>query len=136
MLRHLIKTIVCTALLLSSTAFAATTNNTSSITDPNKTMTVDHTQKQFTITLASTPSTGFSWLLDSCDFNMITPIKHEYISSPQSTPGASGVESWTFKIQSKNIAGPQLAHIHFIYARMWDVNNTTIKKADFTVVLY
>lgn len=136
MLRHLIKTIVYTALLLSSPVFAATSNTIPSITDPNKTILVDQKNKQFTITLASTPSTGFSWLLESYNSNLLQLTAHQYVAPNKNKPGASGVESWTFKIQSRNIAGPQLAHIHFIYARMWDVNNTTIKNTDFTIALY
>ncbi|MES2203820.1 MAG: protease inhibitor I42 family protein [Pseudomonadota bacterium] len=137
--RRLSKIISCVLLSLSTLTFAATTNkaqNSQQITDPNKTILVNQMNNQFTITLASTPSTGYSWLLESYNPNFIKLVEHEYVAPIKNMPGTSGVENWTFEVQLKQIAGPQLTQINFVNARMWDVNNTTAKKTNFTIVLY
>lgn len=136
MSRQFISKILFASILLSSATFASTNKSTVSISDPQKTIMVDQISKQFTLTLPSTPSTGFSWLLQSYDPHFVKLIKHNYVAPANEIPGASGVEHWTFEIAMDEIAGPQLTQINFIYARMWDVNHTLSKKADFTVVLY
>lgn len=129
-MRHLIKIMFYIFLSLSPLTFAA-------ITDPAKTIMVGQEESLFTITLASNPSTGFTWLLESYDSNLLKVVKHEYVApdNKNNKVGTAGVENWTFTAKSK-IPGPQVTKITLIHARPWDVNNTTAKKADFTVVLY
>ena len=137
MSHHITKIVVCASFLLSSLAFAATTPDViQEVSNPNKTILVNQINKQFTITLASTPSTGYSWILESYNPNFIKLVEHEYVAPTKTMPGASGVENWTFETQLEDVAGPQLTEVHFINARMWEANKTAAKKADFTVVLY
>lgn len=135
-LRDLTKIVIGIFLILSTSTFAATTQESQPTSDPTKTIMVDQISKQFTLSLPSTPSTGYSWLLKSYNPDFIKLIKHEYVASTQGMPGASGVENWTFKIALEEVAGPQLTKIDFIYARMWEANQPSNKKANFTVVLY
>ena len=131
MLHHLSKLLICTSLLLSSFTFAAT------ITDPAKTLSVGQEESLFTITLASNPSTGFVWLLESYDSTLLKLVKHDYVApdNKKNRVGTTGVENWTFTEKSK-IPGPQVTKITLINARPWDINNTTHEKTAFTVVLY
>ncbi len=134
--RHLSKITFCTLLSLSTLTFAATTTNAPEISNPNNTILVDQINNQFTITLAATPSTGYSWLLESYNPNFVKLVKHAYVAPTKVAPGESGVENWTFQVQLEDVAGPQLTQINFVKARMWDVKKTTTKKTAFTVVLY
>jgi len=136
MLRRFVKITLCFSIAFSALTFASTPKNAQPITDPTKTILVDQISKQFTITLPSTPSTGFSWLLESYDPNFVKLIKHTYVAPTQAMPGASGVENWTFEVELDEVAGPQLTRIQFINARMWEANQPSNKKANFTVVLY
>ena len=127
-MRALVKIMMSGLLVWSSFAIA--------ITDPGKTIMVDHKDKQFVVTLASTPSTGFSWLLENYDIDKVKLVKHEYIAPVKSMPGKSGVEEWTFAISPEITVGPQLTKIGLINARLWDVSNTMNKETTFTVVIY
>lgn len=133
--RHFKKTVCYILLLLSSYTFAAKT--TSQITNPDKTIATSQKKPSFTITLAATPSTGFSWLLESYDLNLLTLVKHEYVApgNPNNKVGITGVENWTFTTKPNVIIGPQVTRITLINARPWDVNNTTHEKATFTIVM-
>lgn len=134
-MHHPIKTLFFTALLFNAFANAATIDATPTMTNPNKTIMVDQKDQTFTITMASTPSTGFTWLLNAYNPNFLTLTKHQYVASSKNMPGASGVENWTFSVNPAIIAGPQVTKITMINARMWDVDNTTSKETTFTVVI-
>ncbi len=121
--------------LLTSSLSIATPNDAPSISNPEKTIIVDQKNREFTITLTSTPSTGFSWLLESYDINFVKLIKHNYSAPTETALGAAGAEHWTFAIAPEIVAGPQVTKVSLIQARMWDVKNTTSKKTVFTVVI-
>lgn len=127
-MRTFIKFLMYASLTLDSLAMA--------VTDSGKTIMVDHKDKQFVISLASTPSTGFSWLLDSYDLNKIKLVEHRYIAPAKSMPGKSGTEDWVFAVNPAITAGPQVIKIGLIHARMWDVENTMSKNLIFTIVIY
>ncbi|MBP9726369.1 MAG: protease inhibitor I42 family protein [Gammaproteobacteria bacterium] len=134
-MQNIIKLFLFACLLSSSLSIAAISTDAPSVTNPEKTIIVDKENQEFTIILASTPSTGFSWLLESYDINLVKPIKHDYNAPAKTALGAAGVERWVFAASPEIIAGPQVTTITLIQARMWDIKNTTSKKSVFTVVI-
>ena len=92
--------------------------------------------REVSFTLASNPSTGFIWLLESYDSHLLKLVKHDYAApdNKKNRVGTTGVENWTFTAKSK-IPGPQVTKITLINARPWDVNHTTHEKTTFTVVV-
>ena len=133
-MRHLIKTLFFSTIFFSSLAIATKMNITPTVTSHARTIMVDQDERTFTITLASTPSTGFTWLLSAYNTDLLILTKHQYIPPSKNMPGASGVENWTFTVNPGIIAGPQMTKITLINARMWDVNNTNASTT-FTVVI-
>lgn len=125
-MKQLFKMIACVCLF--STAHA-------DISNPQKTILVTKESSEFTITLASNPSTGFVWLLESYDPHLLKVKKHDYVAPvTKNKVGVSGVETWEFAAR-KDVIGPRVTKITLIHARPWEVDTTTTDKEIFTVVL-
>jgi inhibitor of cysteine peptidase len=125
--------------LFLNTAYAVPTlTNMQTANNPQKSIVVENTNPQFSITLASNPTTGYSWLLDSYDNNLIQVDKHDFTrpSSNNKIVGAGGFETWTFTAKSAAFTVPQATNISFIYVRPWEAANHNEHKVVFTVVTH
>jgi len=122
--------------LLVSTGYAAVNAATANVfSDPAKSIMVEKSNPQFTITLASNPTTGYSWYLVKYDKALISLVKHEYQPPEHNMPGAGGKEIWTFKINDTGFAAPQISKIDLLYARPWNLKDNS-KQLEFTVVTH
>ena len=87
--------------------------------------------QEFTISLTSNPTTGYSWgLNDLYDKNVVKAIGNEFKAPNSAAMGASGKELWTFKGNEKGST-----KLVFTYARSWENDPTqeTIKTFNVTV---
>lgn len=72
---------------------------------------------QFSISLASNPTTGYSWFIQSYDKAYLQLSSHAYLPPQNHRIGAGGLEIWRFKIINPAL---QKTVIHFQYARSWN----------------
>ncbi|MGD8373959.1 MAG: protease inhibitor I42 family protein [Candidatus Woesebacteria bacterium] len=87
--------------------------------------------QEFTITLPSNASTGYSWALsDAYDKNVVTKVNDEYIAPKSSSIGASGEEVWTFK--AKSIGSTTLT---LEYERSWEGDSSKVNTRAYNVVV-
>lgn len=95
---------------------------------------VDKDQPVFIIKLVSNPTTGYTWFLHDYDKSVLKPVKHEYVApkQEQAMPGAPGYELWTFRVKSEAFAVPQRSVLQMVYARPWEVGQSTTH-AEFVV---
>ncbi len=83
----------------------------------NITQEIDLTYPQsLVVSLASNPSTGFSWSANATisDPAIISQYEHNVVPAASSQPGAPGKEVWTFKPLKAGIA-----NISMGYSRPW-----------------
>jgi len=88
---------------------------------------------EFVIKLKSNRTTGYIWLLREYDKNLITPIKHRYLSPISQLVGAPGFELWTFRVNAAGFTVPQLTYIRFVYARPWEAATDQSSLVEFKV---
>jgi predicted secreted protein len=93
-------------------------NNTPA-TDPSKPILLSKDLNQFTISLNSTPSTGYSWRLKRYDSTLIVPVSKIYQPPKNQKPGASGVDRFTFIVNKNTSNTKRNSQIIFIYLRPW-----------------
>lgn len=111
-------------------------NVTPPVSNPQKSITVTQNAPQFTITLSSNPTTGYSWYLSGYDSNLLNVVSHTYTSAANTKLiGAGGTETWVFSVKPAAFSAPHITTINLIYARSWDVNYNN-RKAAFTVVIH
>lgn len=103
-------------------------------TDPNKAIQVAQKSPQFSLTLRSNPTTGYSWFLVGYDHNLITPISRRF-KPDTSKVGAPGKDIWTFKVKQQAFVVPQATQITLQYFRPWVVP-TNGRKLTFLVVIH
>ncbi|PIZ03400.1 MAG: hypothetical protein COY58_09570 [Gammaproteobacteria bacterium CG_4_10_14_0_8_um_filter_38_16] len=94
---------------------------------PKNPIVVSQKNPQFIITLASNPSTGFSWKLLSYDKNLVQFVKHQYIAPHTKLLGAPGYEVWTFKAKKGQYRVNQVGHVVLEYQRPWTKEGATQK---------
>lgn len=117
--------IVCQSLL-------ATT--TKPYTDVHKSILVNQGSPEFSISLASNPTTGYTWHAQQYDQHLLTVINHKYQPSTNSKlVGAGGIDVWTFKVKPEAFNAPHIMKIKMLYARPWDIKDTA-KTLEFVVV--
>lgn len=134
MKKYFLPTILAVSFSYSGFIYANAVQSATAITDCSKSVLVKKGQDKFTITLASNPSTGFIWLINSYDSHLLKIAKHEYLAPKiKNKVGVAGKEQWVFKVKSKIIA-PQLTKIAFVHARPWEVANTTAENKTITIV--
>jgi inhibitor of cysteine peptidase len=63
------------------------------------------------VTLASNPSTGYSWKLLSKSGAVVRLVSHRYVPPKVSRPGAGGHEVWTFKAVARGTASIVLGYL-------------------------
>lgn len=106
---------------------------TSPYSNPSKNIIVAKASPQFTITLASNRTTGYSWHLLNYNNQLLTLVNHEYQAPQKVVPGAGGAEVWTFKVNDIGFTAPQISKIALLYARPWNLKDNS-KQVEFTVV--
>jgi len=87
--------------------------------------------EQFTITLESNRTTGYSWhLAEPLDETIVTLIGSEYVRPDKVKPGAGGREIWTFKAveEGKTV-------INFKYIRSWEKDKPPARKCSYTITI-
>jgi predicted secreted protein len=137
-MRTLFKSFFCLSLLLGlsiAKVYATPTVAALPFSNPQKSIVVTQADPQFTISLASNPTTGYSWFLESYDANLLSLVKHKYNRPAAPMPGAGGFETWVFAVKPEAFAAPQITKINLMYARPWNLNDNN-KKTGFTVVIH
>src|SRR5262249_1922820 len=86
---------------------------------------------QFTISLASNPTTGFSWQLgEALDEDVVTLVSHNYIPPERQIPGAGGFEGWPFRAP-----GPGETSIVLNYLRTFEMGVPPARTETFFVTV-
>lgn len=80
------------------------------------TLNVPTGKTQFSIQLASNPTTGYKWFILNYD-KQLQLTSHVYLPPQNNRIGAGGNEIWNFKILNLPL---QKTVIHFQYARPWN----------------
>lgn len=91
--------------------------------DPNKSIEITQATPNFSITVQSNRTTGYMWLLNKYDTNLIKPLSQKYYAPKKSMPGAGGYEVWKFKVKPLGFVVPQVIKLTLIYARPWDLSH-------------
>ncbi len=104
-----------------------------SYTDATKSIMVTQSTPEFTIALASNPTTGYTWHAQHYNANLLKVVTHRFQPSTSTLVGAGGTDIWTFKVKPEAFSAPHVMKINMLYARPWDVNDNN-KKLEFTVV--
>jgi len=85
--------------------------------------------ENFTISLGSNPSTGYSWqLAKPLDEKIVRLVSSEYTSSQTKLVGAGGKENWTFLALKKGAA-----KIVLKYARPWEKDKLPAEQKTFSI---
>lgn len=74
--------------------------------------------QRFSLKLPSNPTTGYSWAIESIDYNFVEVKGSDFIPPRSGLMGAGGQEVWMFKAVKK---GNTL--IKMKYARPWEKKN-------------
>ena len=113
---------------IASTVFANTMNTSGNYTNQDSTINLTSQQKQFTITLPSNPTTGYSWMLKDYSQSLIMPVSHQILPPSSQLIGAGTSEVFVFQLNPNISNVPQVGEIKLLYARPWNVNdNPTVK---------
>jgi inhibitor of cysteine peptidase len=89
------------------------------------------TGKEFSITLHSNHTTGYSWrLATTLDPANLKLFSNVYNQPTSGKAGAPGEEVWTFSTQGKGTAP-----LHFEYVRPFEKNVAPVKTADFSLTI-
>ena len=83
--------------------------------------------KQFSITLASNPTTGYQWSVVDYDKNLLNLSQSQFKKAQSKLIGAGGTMVFTFVLKLHKIY-PASTEIQFKYARAWDVKSASFKK--------
>jgi len=63
------------------------------------------------VTLASNPSTGYSWKLVAGDGRVVHLLSHHYVPPKKALPGAGGSEVWRFVARVRGSVSIVLAYL-------------------------
>jgi inhibitor of cysteine peptidase len=87
--------------------------------------------QEFSVTLASNPTTGFRWdLARPINTNFVRLLTNEYVRPDSQLMGAGGNEVWKFRATSEG-----KTEIDLKYARPWEKEVEPAKKTNFFVVI-
>lgn len=120
------------ATLALSASVVASAAGAPQVTDQNKPIVVKSGQNQFVIIVKSNPTTGFTWLLQNCDRDLVTPVSAKYIKMNSKLIGAPGYTEWTFKLNSAAFTVPTMTKVTLRYARAWELKSNQV--VTYTVV--
>lgn len=79
---------------------------------------------EFSIKVASNPSTGFAWYLSGYDRAFIKPMNHRYYPASDAKVGAPGYEVWVFKAMPEAFVVPSMLQVKMVYARPFQLNTS------------
>lgn len=85
-----------------------------------KPLTVQAKKPEFTLTLQSNATTGYSWFLKRYNRHLFSSVTHRYVAPNSQLAGAPGYEVWTFKLAPAAFKVPQTTKIVMVYARPWE----------------
>ncbi len=126
-------------LLLTTVLSLSTVANASmpEYSSPKNKIIVTPTQPEFTITLKSNATTGYTWSIATIDETMFKNVSHKYVAPNTKLIGAPGYEVWTFKAlyPEKPFAVNQVGHVVMQYTRPWMKNDKPETVYHFTIVL-
>jgi inhibitor of cysteine peptidase len=95
-----------------------------------KTVTVTNGQ-EFSVTLASNPTTGYRWdLAKPLNTNFVRLLTNEYVRPDSRLMGAGGREVWRFKAITQGTT-----EIDLKYARSWEKDVAPAQKTNIAVVI-
>ena len=90
------------------------------------------TGQTFNVTLASNPTTGYSWALAKpLDPKLLTLVTNIYQRPETRLVGAGGQEVWTFKADG----GVGRTDIALKYVRPWETNVPPVQTTNFVVLI-
>jgi inhibitor of cysteine peptidase len=85
--------------------------------------------ENFTITLASNPTTGYNWqLAQPLDEKIVRLVGSEYLPARTGLIGSGGEEKWSFLAVNKGAT-----RVLFKYTRPWEKNTPPAKEKSFLV---
>ena len=85
--------------------------------------------ENFTISLESNPTTGYSWQLKKpLDEKFVQLVGSEYVPSRTDLVGAGGTEKWTFRAVKKGTTRLSLK-----YVRPWEKDKPAVEEKTFLV---
>ena len=87
--------------------------------DLSKPVMISANKPEFSLTMKSNPTTGYSWFLVGYNDNIIHPVSHKFVAPKNSMPGAGGYEVWTFRVIDDAFDVPQITRIELVYIRPW-----------------
>ncbi|GEM_PF-1090015 len=120
----------------SMSAFAA--DNAPVFSSPKNKIVVTEQNPEFTITLKSNPTTGYSWDVAKIDDLIFKNTGHKYVAPNTKLMGASGYEVWTFKAiypTTYKFRVNQVGHVVMEYKRPWEKNEKPTVVEHFMIVL-
>lgn len=130
------KFLLLATLIFSFSAFAA--NGVQEFSSPKNKIVVTPDHPEFTITLKSNATTGYSWDIAKMDSLIFKNTSHKYVAPNTKLMGASGYEVWTFKAiypATSKFAVNQVGHVVMEYKRPWMKNEKSAIVQHFTIVL-
>ncbi len=87
---------------------------------PDQVVTATAEKPDFSVTLTSNPSTGYSWYLLRCNERLIQPVKATYLAPDnKNLIGAPGQVHWQFKVTPAGFAVPRVTRVVLAYLRPW-----------------
>lgn len=95
----------------------------------NLSLDVNTNQKQFVISLAANPTTGFQWTLQHYDQTFLELVGSHYQAPQSKLIGAGGQMIFTFAL----LAGksyPKKTTINFKYAQPWEPSKGSLKTVE------
>lgn len=113
--------------------FSVNADTPKGVSDPEKSIVVTASQPEFTIRLASNPTTGYSWFIKRYNKSFLSIQKHQFLPPTSQIVGAGGVDLWVFKVNPEAFVAPHIFKIKLVYARPWEVDKDN-KEIEFTIV--
>lgn len=95
-------------------------------TADNMTITVNTTQSNFLISLASNPTTGYRWIVTGYDKSLLHLMSSKYIAPQSKLMGAGGQMQFIFELMP-DASFPASTNIYLKYAQPWQPQNGTSK---------
>lgn len=88
-------------------------------------------EQEFTITLKSNPTTGYSWQIETApDESVVRLIGSVFVGPQTRLVGAGGSEIWTFKAVGRGRTGVRL-----IYVRPWEQDVPPVEIAEYDILV-
>ena len=95
--------------------------------DAQDSVIVNAKTKAATITLKSTPSTGYRWYLKSYPSDIFSSVNYDYLPPSQEMPGSPGKAQFTFKVSGQASTVPRIVPVVLVNARSWEPSSGQIK---------